>query len=81
MYGTYSKVILYTVKRSTITHSKEARKIVFFFWEMADSKNQSFSKSPILKKILWKFYGLVLGSVGLIDVILDFASREISRDP
>ena len=35
---------------------------------MADSKKLSFSKSPILKKILRKFHGLVLGSVGLIDV-------------
>ena len=28
--------------------------------KMADSKTLSFSKSPILKKNLWKFYGLVL---------------------
>ena len=33
----------------------------------ADSKKPTFSKSPILKKFLWKFYGLVLGLVGLID--------------
>ena len=35
---------------------------------MADSKKLSFSKSPILKKNLGKFYGLVLLFVGLIDV-------------
>ena len=34
---------------------------------MADSKNLRFSKSPILKIILCKFHGLVLGLVGLID--------------
>jgi hypothetical protein len=31
-------------------------------------KKLSFSKSPILKNFLLKFYALVLGSVGLIDV-------------
>ena len=35
---------------------------------MADSKKLSSSKSPILKIFLWKFHGLVLGVVGLIDV-------------
>jgi hypothetical protein len=35
---------------------------------MADSKKLSFSKSPILKKKLGKFHGLVPGSVELIDV-------------
>ena len=34
---------------------------------MADSKKQSFSKSPILNIFLWKFYGLVLGLLGLND--------------
>ena len=54
MYGTYSKVILYTVKRS-ITHSKEARKNVFFekwltqkpeFFKIANSQT-------IFVKISW----------------------------
>ena len=35
--------------------------------KMADSNEQSFSKSSILKKILRKFPGLVLGLVELID--------------
>ena len=43
----------------------------FFSWKkkikMADSKKVHFSKSPILKIFLWKFHGLVLGLVGLID--------------
>ena len=30
-------------------------------------QNGRFSKSPILKNFLWKFHGLVLGLVGLID--------------
>jgi hypothetical protein len=34
---------------------------------MADSKKLWFSKLPILKNILQKFQGLVLGLVGLID--------------
>ena len=34
---------------------------------MADSKKVHFSKSPILKKFLRKFYRLVLGLVGFID--------------
>ena len=34
---------------------------------MAYSKKLSFSKSPIIKMFLWKFHGLVLGLVGLID--------------
>ena len=34
---------------------------------MANSKNLRFSKLPILKNFLWKFPGLVLGLVGLID--------------
>jgi hypothetical protein len=34
---------------------------------MADSKKVRFSKSPILKNFLWKFHGLVLGLVELID--------------
>ena len=42
-----------------------------FFWKkkfkMADSKKAHFSKSPILKIFLQKFYRLVLGLVGLID--------------
>jgi hypothetical protein len=48
----------------------EAKK-KFFFWKkkfkMADLKKLSFSKSPILKNILGKIHGLVLGLVGLID--------------
>ena len=35
--------------------------------KMADSKKQHFSKLPILNIILWKFHGLVLGLVELID--------------
>ena len=35
--------------------------------KMADFQNRRFSKSPILKIFLWKFHGLVLGLVGLID--------------
>ena len=35
--------------------------------KMADSKQLSFSKSPILKFFLQKFHGLVLGLIGLID--------------
>ena len=34
---------------------------------MADFRNNPFSKSPILKIFLWKFHGLVLGLVGLIN--------------
>ena len=34
---------------------------------MADFQNGRFSKSPILKTLLGKFHGLVLGLVGLID--------------
>jgi hypothetical protein len=34
---------------------------------MADSKKLRFSKLPIIKIILQKFHGLVLGLVGLID--------------
>ena len=34
---------------------------------MADFQNRRFSKLPILKIFLWKFHGLVLGLVGLID--------------
>ena len=34
---------------------------------MADSKKLRFSKAPILKKILQKLQGLVLGLEGLID--------------
>ena len=37
-----------------------------FFFEKK-FQNGRFSKSPILKKNLWKFNGLVLGLVGLID--------------
>ena len=36
--------------------------------KMADSKKQSFSTSPKAEQFLPKFYGLVLGLVGLIDV-------------
>ena len=32
---------------------------------MADSKKLRFLKPPILKKVSWKFQGLVLGLVGL----------------
>ena len=32
-----------------------------------NSKMAEFSKSPILKIFLWKFHGLVLGLVELID--------------
>ena len=43
----------------------------FFFLKkkskMADFQNGRFSKSPILKIFLWKFHGLVLGLLGLID--------------
>jgi hypothetical protein len=35
--------------------------------KMADSKKPTFSKSPVLNIFLWKFYGLVLGLVELID--------------
>ena len=34
---------------------------------MAVFQNGQISKSPILKKILWKFHGLVPGLVELID--------------
>ena len=34
---------------------------------MANSKKQRFLKSPILNIFLWKFYGLVLGLIELID--------------
>ena len=33
-----------------------------------EAKKLNFSKWPILKFVLGKFHGLVLGSVGLIDV-------------
>ena len=36
---------------------------------MTDSKKLSFSKSPILKFLLRKFHGLVLGLVELIDAM------------
>ena len=35
--------------------------------KMADFQNGRFSKSPILKIFLWKFHGLVLWLLGLID--------------
>ena len=35
--------------------------------KMADSRKVHFSKLPILDIFLWKFHGLVLGLVGLID--------------
>ena len=35
--------------------------------KLADSKKQHFSKLPILNILLWKFHGLVLGLVELID--------------
>ena len=35
--------------------------------KIADFQNGGFSKSSILKKFSWKFHGLVLGLVGLID--------------
>ena len=45
-------------------------------FKMADSKKMSFSKSPILKKNLRKFYRLVPGLVGLIDAKgIDMAQR------
>jgi hypothetical protein len=44
-------------------HGNEAKKK----FKMADSKKLRFSKPPILKKISWKFHGLVLGLVGFID--------------
>ena len=37
-----------------------------FFWEKK-AKMADFSKWPILKNLLWKFHGLVLGLVELID--------------
>ena len=40
---------------------------------MVDSKKLSFSKSPILKIVLWKFHGLVLGLVGLMQKGIDVA--------
>ena len=46
------------------------KKNIFSFeknFKMAGSKKVHFSKSPILKKILWKILGLVLGLVQLID--------------
>jgi hypothetical protein len=49
--------------------------------KMANSKKLSFSKSPILKNFSRKFYGLVLGSVGLIDVKgIDVAQPIWMRD-
>ena len=41
-------------------------------FKMADSKKGHFSKSPILNIFLWKFYGLVLGLVDLIDAKGEF---------
>ena len=47
-----------------------------FYWDeakkakksnMADIQNDHFSKSPILKNFLSKYYGLVLGLIALID--------------
>ena len=35
--------------------------------KMVESKKHSFSKSPVLKIFLWKFYWLVLGLIGLVD--------------
>ena len=51
-------------------HGDEAKKFLFFLKKkikMADSKKLSFSTLPILNIFLRKFYGLVLGLVGLID--------------
>jgi hypothetical protein len=46
-------------------------KQIFFLFEkkskMADSKKPSFSIPPILNIFFQKFYGLVLGLVGLTD--------------
>ena len=46
--------------------------LIFLGWskkkiKMADSKKLRFSTPPILNIFSWKFYGLVLGSVELID--------------
>ena len=42
--------------------------IIFFFeFKMADSKKSHFPAPPILNIFSWKFYGLVLGLVELID--------------
>jgi hypothetical protein len=46
---------------------KQKNKIWKIKFKMADSKKMSFSKLPILKILLCKFHGLVLGLVGLID--------------
>ena len=46
---------------------KKFKKIQKKKLKMADSKKQRFSKSPILNIFLSKFYGSVLGLVGLID--------------
>ena len=48
----------------------ETKQKIFFSrkqFKMAASKKLRFSKSPILIIFLWKFHGLVLGLVGLID--------------
>jgi hypothetical protein len=62
--------ILDTQKTLPNFHGDEAKK-KFFFWKKKIQngrlKKLSFSKSPILKKFLRKFHGLVLGSIGLID--------------
>ena len=62
-----------------LTHSWYPRKFDQFSWgwklffekknpKWPTEKELSFSKSPILKIFFWKFHGLVLGSVELIDV-------------
>jgi hypothetical protein len=60
------------------------QKKIFFVkrgFKMADSKKLSFSESPILKKFLRKFHGLVLGLVGLIDAKgIDVAQTIWFRD-
>ena len=46
---------------------------------MADLKKQCFPKLPILEKNLWKYNGLVLGLVELIDTIVFFAFFQLKQ--
>ena len=60
--GSKSVVTLLTNKLWLVFMGKKQKES-----KMADSKKQSFSKSPILKIFSQKFHRLVLGLVGLID--------------
>ena len=51
-------------------HEDEAKKFSFFWkkkFKMADSKKGHFPAPPILNIFSWKFQGLVLGLVELVD--------------